>query len=225
MLTSRKGMTRSTLTWIAKGQSALRACQYADLERLSLSGRVLDLGSKARHVEMIRCEGTIVRANLTPDTEPDLCFDLLHGFPLGSNTFDAVLLLNVLEHLKDGRSPLHEIHRVLRPGGTLIIAVPFLYHVHAAPDDFHRYTSSALLSLCLDAGFKTVQIDPHGTGCFLAGFSQVDTLRVPGWLRAAVAACAMGADELSRTIARARKQPNTRGGSNYPLGYMVWAES
>jgi SAM-dependent methyltransferase len=222
---SNEGLRRRTLGWIARGRSTLRACQNADLERLSLPGRVLELGSTIQRATVFRCDGTLVRSNLTLDTEPDVCFNALEGFPLRSSTFDAVLMLNVLEHLTDGRSTLREIHRILRPGGVLILAVPFLYHVHAAPDDFHRFTASALRQLCLDSGFKTVQIDEHGTGSFLAGFSQADTTRAPGWLRAAVAGCAMTADELWRRVAAARKRPNTRGPRHYPLGYMVWAEA
>jgi SAM-dependent methyltransferase len=38
--------------------------------------------------------------------------------------FDAVLLLDVLEHVQDERAVVGEILRVLRPGGRLIISVP-----------------------------------------------------------------------------------------------------
>ncbi len=38
--------------------------------------------------------------------------------------FDQVLIWHVLEHLEDPRATLTEVHRILRPGGRLIVAVP-----------------------------------------------------------------------------------------------------
>jgi len=40
------------------------------------------------------------------------------------NFFDSVLLLEVLEHSQDPRGLVQEIHRVIKPGGFLILSVP-----------------------------------------------------------------------------------------------------
>ncbi len=45
-------------------------------------------------------------------------------YPFQDNSFDFVILDNVLEHIEDPRHDLKEIHRVLKPGGTVIIGVP-----------------------------------------------------------------------------------------------------
>lgn len=59
--------------------------------------------------------------------EPAISFqqrDLLQtGFNGGE--FDAVLLSQVLEHIKDDTAVLSEVRRILRPRGTLVIAVPY----------------------------------------------------------------------------------------------------
>ena len=44
------------------------------------------------------------------------------AFP--ADTFDAVTLWDVFEHLHDPSGTLHEIHRVLKPGGVLVLRVP-----------------------------------------------------------------------------------------------------
>ncbi len=40
------------------------------------------------------------------------------------NSFDLVILWHVLEHVPDPRSTLREVSRILKPGGTLLVAVP-----------------------------------------------------------------------------------------------------
>ncbi len=44
--------------------------------------------------------------------------------PLADQSFDGVLLLDVLEHVSDQQAVLREIQRVLKPGGTLVLSVP-----------------------------------------------------------------------------------------------------
>lgn len=64
--------------------------------------------------------------------------------PFADDTIDHVLLLDVLEHIPDPDRCLAEISRVLKPGGTLTIQVPFMYPIHDAPLDFHRWTRFGL---------------------------------------------------------------------------------
>jgi ubiquinone/menaquinone biosynthesis C-methylase UbiE len=46
------------------------------------------------------------------------------SLPFDDNSFGAVMLTEVLEHLQDDRATLKEIARVLRPGGVLLISTP-----------------------------------------------------------------------------------------------------
>lgn len=54
---------------------------------------------------------------------------LVHGsaeeLPLAAESLDAVLFLDVMEHLPAERPALDEIWRVLRPGGALLLSVPY----------------------------------------------------------------------------------------------------
>ena len=86
----------------------------------------------------------------------------LHEMPIGDETFDAVLCTQVLEHLEWPRESVKEMHRVLRSGGHLFMTVPMAQTEHQAPNDFFRYTSYGLESICRYAGFRDVKIIPFG---------------------------------------------------------------
>jgi SAM-dependent methyltransferase len=57
---------------------------------------------------------------------PDVTFTVgpADSVPYPDAFFDAVLLLDVLEHVPDDVAVVREIARVLRPGGTLVVSVP-----------------------------------------------------------------------------------------------------
>jgi SAM-dependent methyltransferase len=63
---------------------------------------------------------------------------------LPENSVDAFMSMFALEHIYDFNAVITESFRCLKPGGRFLLAVPFLYYYHAAPDDFFRFTSSAL---------------------------------------------------------------------------------
>lgn len=84
---------------------------------------------------------------------PQVFGDACH-LPFPDSTFDAVLLLEVLEHIPSDTLVLKEILRVLRPGGTLYLSTPFLYPVHDAPIDYRRYTAYGIEAILKEAGFK-----------------------------------------------------------------------
>jgi SAM-dependent methyltransferase len=67
--------------------------------------------------------------------------------PISTNSVDNVLLLDVLEHLSKPEACIREIERILKPGGRLTIQVPFMYPIHDAPLDFHRWTIHGLREL------------------------------------------------------------------------------
>jgi SAM-dependent methyltransferase len=87
------------------------------------------------------------------------------AYPVGS--FDAALLWHVLEHLREPDRTLAETHRVLRPGGRLLVAVPNFsswqarwagpawFHLDP-PRHLHHFPLAALTRLVERSGFEVV---------------------------------------------------------------------
>jgi len=80
--------------------------------------------------------------------------------PFKDNSFDLVLLLDVLEHIKDDQKALKEAKRVLKPSGSIIVtapALPFIYSDHDKNQNhFRRYTKKELISLAQNTKLNLV---------------------------------------------------------------------
>lgn len=67
--------------------------------------------------------------------------------PFKDDCFDAVFSLAVLEHVKNPFACAKEIERVLKPGGKMYVAVPFLQPFHGYPNHYYNMTSEGLRNL------------------------------------------------------------------------------
>jgi SAM-dependent methyltransferase len=101
-------------------------------------------------------------SSLHPNPHLDLVHDLNDPLPVASASYDTVILSDVLEHVRQPAQVMAEIGRVLRPGGTLLMNVPFLYWIHEAPHDYYRYTRFALEYLAGSAGLEVDELEPIG---------------------------------------------------------------
>lgn len=123
-------------------------------------GKVPLYGTYRDHVADVTC---VDWANsLHPCKHLDQAVDLTGPLPFPDCSFDTVLLSDVLEHIPTPEFTCREIARVLRPGGTLMMNVPFFYWLHEEPHDFHRYTEYSLARLMAISGMDVVRIDRLG---------------------------------------------------------------
>lgn len=140
----------------------------ADFVANTATGRLLDVGcadAALRGRIAARCHYVSLDYPATGkelyEARPDVFGDAA-ALPFGSNTFDNVALLDVLEHLKEPRASLCEIARVLRPGGELFVNVPCLYPLHDEPHDYQRPTAHGLRYWLTQAGFQVNRIEARG---------------------------------------------------------------
>ena len=106
------------------------------------------------------------------DTKSDLIADMNEVLPIESEAADTVVLLSVLEHLREPQSLLREAFRILKNNGQIVVQVPWQWQIHEAPYDFFRYTPYGLHNLFQKAGFIDITVEPQ------AGFFTMMTLKI-----------------------------------------------
>jgi len=95
--------------------------------------------------------------------------DLAGGLPFAGESFDLVLLGDVLEHLDEGQALLSECWRVLRPGGALLVRTVNRWDLRrffqgrrwsgrADPDHVRLYSPPELRRALRAAGFQEVRV-------------------------------------------------------------------
>jgi len=92
---------------------------------------------------------------------PD-CYADARQLPIASSSVDAVLLIDVLEHINDPGSVFSESSRVLKKGGCLVMQVPFLYPLHDEPRDYFRFTEHGFRMLAKQMNFKIQKFTATG---------------------------------------------------------------
>lgn len=203
--------------------SPYRALEYEELQKNTLHGKVLDLGGgkNASYSKMFKGEYEITSLNIDEKIQPTIVTDITKTFPLKDNQFDFAISFNTFEHIPWFETTFAETSRVLKKGGRFIFSTPFLHQVHGSPDDYWRYTASALTNLLTKNGFEVKQIIPLGRGMFVARYSLIYGA-IPRLLKPFFAAWVWFEDAtFSALSSRYRKMCMQ---DHYPLGYFVYAE-
>jgi len=102
--------------------------------------------------------------------------DVAERFPFEAGAFDVIWCSEVLEHLFDPAFALREMHRILKPGGKLLVTVPyhgrlknllialFNFDQHYTPSNPHIrfYTTNTLTRIAREAGFSNIRTKTCG---------------------------------------------------------------
>jgi SAM-dependent methyltransferase len=150
----------------------------AALRRVPAGSRILDAGAGTQryrkfctHLQYVaqdiaeydgRGDATGLQTGQFDFGKLDIVSDIAH-IPEPDASFDAIMCIEVFEHLPDPLAAVREFARLLKPGGQLIITSPFCSLTHFAPyhyaSGFSRYWYEMHLGA---AGFGALEIVPNG---------------------------------------------------------------
>ncbi len=160
----------------------------------------------------------------TKHTNPyvDQTCDLNDPLPFATESFHTVILSDVLEHIAKPDQLWLEMYRILKPGGKVILNVPFLYKLHEVPHDYFRYSKYALQNFATGSGFKIILLQEIG------GLPEVITDLVSKLVSSIPIVGKVGAmliQETNSFLLRTKpgKSLSLKTRDLYPLGYFVVA--
>ena len=146
------------------------------LKKYSFTGTVLDVGCGEKpykkYFTKVKNYDGIDFKNYSRNKDfiahkPDLFFpkSYLESFelPFQDNYYNAVVTFQVLEHHKKPMKLISEINRIVKPGGYVLLTVPFLGGVHERPHDYQRYTEYGLKELFSTNNLNILEIMTQGS--------------------------------------------------------------
>jgi len=123
----------------------------SEVSALSRNALVLNVGAGGdvqAHLEnLARTSGiSVVHSDIDPNRRPAIVDDISRS-TFAERSFDAVIMIEVLEHVRQPQQAADEIFRLLKPGGRVILTTPFIFPIHDRPYDFFRFTKYGLAAL------------------------------------------------------------------------------
>jgi SAM-dependent methyltransferase len=134
------------------------------------TGTVVDVGCGAQPYRELFGAGTRYVGLDTERASDNFGYDVPDVLPIGEDGHwpvadgeaDLVLATETLEHVPDPDAFLAQARRILRPGGELLLTVPFAARWHYIPHDYWRFTPTSLRMLLERAGFEQVVVTGRG---------------------------------------------------------------
>lgn len=128
------------------------------------SGSILDIGSGTAPVspDLMRTTVADVSEEAVKNIEcASKVVTSITGMSFVDDCFDCILCSEVLEHISDDAKAISELRRVLKPGGVMVVTVPFQKRFWAEDDEYvghvRRYDPGELERKLQSGGFQSVK--------------------------------------------------------------------
>ena len=149
--------TLKTSTLLKASQSRQESNNWLRDRAADIEGRVLSIGSDTdqdndggRYRDYFKKCSSYTTSETASGFNVDLVLDVRSMSQVQNDSFDCVFCSGVLEHVDDYLAGLKEITRILRPGGILLLGLPFRQAIHMAPNDYWRFTEHGLRYILRD---------------------------------------------------------------------------
>jgi SAM-dependent methyltransferase len=145
-------------------------------------GVLLDVGCGSRPFAPLfagrveRYLGVDLRSSRFIGERPPDAWARAEALPFRAGSVDTVLSLSVLTYLPEPSAMIVEAHRVMRPGGALLLEFTQMVPLHDEPDDYFRFTRYGAAYLLERAGFEPVEFIPIGGLMSRVGLSAIAAL-------------------------------------------------
>jgi SAM-dependent methyltransferase len=143
-------MIRSTVVRLSKVLSRQGLYPFLDkhLTGIPAGAKVLNVGAGGEVAAVLAAHAgrrsfQVTSLDIDPGRNPDIVGDIA-VFDFGEDRYDVVVMCEVLEHVREPWQAIENVHRSLRPGGSLILSTPFIFPLHDQPEDYYRFTRYGL---------------------------------------------------------------------------------
>ena len=130
-----------------------------------VEGEILDYGcGGSPYAELFTRAKRYVRADMLPGPGVDLVLPADGGTDEPAGAYHGIVSFQVLEHVREPDRYLTECHRILSPGGKLLLTTHGTFLEHKCPNDYYRWTSEGLEELVTSHGFEVIRSAKITTG-------------------------------------------------------------
>lgn len=142
----------------------LRAIQR---QSSKLKGQLMDFGcGRKPYQSLFKVESYIgVDVEVSGHSHAKEDIDVYYNgktLPFADHTFDSIFSSETFEHVFNLEDIVPELYRVLKPGGYMLITVPFVWDEHEVPYDYGRYSSFGIRHLLEKNDFKVESVEKTG---------------------------------------------------------------
>lgn len=148
-----------------------------EIKKISIEGDSMDLGATNSPNNITnffyKNNGKIIYFDKFKKDKDVIQIDLEKYPNLVEKQFKNVFLMNVLEHIKEYKNCLRNVHSLLGKNSNFYGTTPFHFRIHPSPNDYFRFTGQLIEENLIEIGFKEVKVIALGTGIFVCFYTMI----------------------------------------------------